>query len=383
MRTTQEYSDKTAISLSLICVAHCLFMPSFLVLLSSYISFSYDNELVHYLVLAMAIPLSLYALIAGVRNHKTYSYFLLGLLGLFCLIIAISLGVQMWGELGEKFGSEWQMNVKNFRDIFKLIECQTEGFKQYILDSAEKGIDFTVLNGEDLVEDGLDLMLAPAKDTVVITPVATGAGESDIIKVISADTFLRPIYAGNAFATVKSTDAKKCITIRPTSFDPAPTTGGTAEIVKAEKAEASDLTKFIKREEVKSDRPELGTARVVISGGRGMGSGDNFKLITAIADKLNAAIGASRAAVDAGYITNDHQVGQTGKVVVPDLYIAVGISGAIQHLAGMKESKIIVAINKDEEAPIFNVADYGLSADLFEALPALSTELDKLNSIEK
>ena len=206
---------------------------------------------------------------------------------------------------------------------------------------------------------------------------------SDIIKVISGDTFLRPIYAGNAFATVKSTDAKKCITIRPTSFDPAPTTGGTAEIVKAEKAEASDLTKFIKREEVKSDRPELGTARVVISGGRGMGSGDNFKLITAIADKLNAAIGASRAAVDAGYITNDHQVGQTGKVVVPDLYIAVGISGAIQHLAGMKESKIIVAINKDGEAPIFSVADYGLEADLFEALPQFLEELNKLNTIQK
>ena len=206
---------------------------------------------------------------------------------------------------------------------------------------------------------------------------------SDIIKVISADTFLRPIYAGNAFATVKSTDTKKCITIRPTSFDPASTTGGTAEIVKAEKAEASDLTKFIKREEVKSDRPELGTARVVISGGRGMGSGDNFKLITAIADKLNAAIGASRAAVDAGYITNDHQVGQTGKVVVPDLYIAVGISGAIQHLAGMKESKIIVAINKDGEAPIFSVADYGLEADIFEALPQFLEELNKLNTIQK
>ena len=206
---------------------------------------------------------------------------------------------------------------------------------------------------------------------------------SDIIKVISADTFLRPIYAGNAFATVKSTDAKKCITIRPTSFDPAPTSGGSAEIVKAEKGEASTLTKFIKREEVKSDRPELGTARIVISGGRGMGSGDNFKLITAIADKLNAAIGASRAAVDAGYITNDHQVGQTGKVVVPDLYIAVGISGAIQHLAGMKESKIIVAINKDGEAPIFSVADYGLEADLFEALPKFLEELNKLNTIQK
>ncbi len=206
---------------------------------------------------------------------------------------------------------------------------------------------------------------------------------SDIIKVISPDTFLRPIYAGNAFATVKSTDKKKCVTIRPTSFEPAATSGGSAEIIKAEASEASTLTKFVKREEVKSDRPELGTARVVISGGRGMQSGDNFKLITAIADKLNAAIGASRAAVDAGYITNDHQVGQTGKVVVPDLYIAVGISGAIQHLAGMKESKVIVAINKDGEAPIFSVADYGLEADLFEALPQFLEELNKLNTIQK
>ena len=206
---------------------------------------------------------------------------------------------------------------------------------------------------------------------------------SDIIKVISPDTFLRPIYAGNAFATVKSDDAKKCITIRPTSFDPCETSGGSAEIEKIEPTEEFTLSKFIKREEVKSDRPELGTARVVVSGGRGMQNGENFKLITDIADKLNAAIGASRAAVDAGYISNEHQVGQTGKVVVPDLYIAVGISGAIQHLAGMKESKIIVAINKDGEAPIFSVADYGLEADLFEALPQFLEELNKLNSIQK
>jgi len=166
---------------------------------------------------------------------------------------------------------------------------------------------------------------------------------SDIIKVISPDTFIRPIYAGNAFATVKSNDTKKCITIRPTSFEPCETSGGSATVEKMDAADEVTVSKFIKREEVKSDRPELGTARVVISGGRGMQSGDNFKLITDIADKLNAAIGASRAAVDAGYISNEHQVGQTGKVVVPDLYIAVGISGAIQHLAGMKESKIIVA----------------------------------------
>ena len=206
---------------------------------------------------------------------------------------------------------------------------------------------------------------------------------SDIIKVESPDTFVRPIYAGNAFATVKSTDTKKCITIRPTSFDPCESSGGSAPIETAEAGEEFSLTKFIKREEIKSDRPELGTARVVVSGGRGMQSGDNFKLITSIADKLNAAIGASRAAVDAGYISNDHQVGQTGKVVVPDLYIAVGISGAIQHLAGMKESKVIVAINKDGEAPIFSVADYGLEADLFEALPQFLEELNKLNTIQK
>ena len=206
---------------------------------------------------------------------------------------------------------------------------------------------------------------------------------SDITKVISSDTFQRPIYAGNAFATVKSNDKIKCVTIRPTSFDPAPTSGGSAEIQNSDAGEATEIAKFIKKEEIKSDRPELGTARVVVSGGRGMQSGENFKLISAVADKLNAAIGASRAAVDAGYITNDHQVGQTGKVVVPDLYIAVGISGAIQHLAGMKESKVIVAINKDGEAPIFSVADYGLEADLFEALPKFLEELNKLNTIQK
>jgi len=206
---------------------------------------------------------------------------------------------------------------------------------------------------------------------------------SDITKVISADTFLRPIYAGNAFATVKSKDPKKCVTIRPTSFDPCESSGGSAPVEKTEPSAEFGQTKFIKREEIKSDRPELGTARVVVSGGRGMQSGDNFKLITSLADKLNAAIGASRAAVDAGYISNDHQVGQTGKVVVPDLYIAVGISGAIQHLAGMKESKVIVAINKDGEAPIFSVADYGLEADLFEALPQFLEELNKLNTIQK
>ena len=206
---------------------------------------------------------------------------------------------------------------------------------------------------------------------------------SDIIKINSSDTFVRPIYAGNAFATVKSNDKKKCITIRPTSFDPTSTSGGSAQIEKIDSVDIPNISKFIKREESKSERPELGTARIVISGGRGMQSGENFKLINAIADKLNAAVGASRAAVDAGYISNDHQVGQTGKVVVPDLYIAVGISGAIQHLAGMKESKIVVAINKDGEAPIFSIADYGLEADLFQALPQFLEELNKLNTIQK
>ncbi len=206
---------------------------------------------------------------------------------------------------------------------------------------------------------------------------------SDIININSSDTFTRPIYAGNAFATVKSSDKKKCITIRPTSFDPAVTSGGSSPIEKVEAADIPNVSKFIKREETKSERPELGTARVVISGGRGLQSKENFKLINAIADKLNGAVGASRAAVDAGYISNDHQVGQTGKVVVPDLYIAVGISGAIQHLAGMKESKVIVAINKDSEAPIFGIADYGLEADLFEALPQLLEELNKLNTTQK
>ncbi len=200
---------------------------------------------------------------------------------------------------------------------------------------------------------------------------------SDIAEVIDADTFVRPIYAGNGMATVKSVDQKKVITVRAASFDPVVAEGGSASIEAVAVPDLPAVSRFISAELSKNERPELTAARVVISGGRGMQSGENFKLLDPIADKLGAAVGASRAAVDAGFVPNDYQVGQTGKIVAPDLYIAVGISGAIQHLAGMKDSKVIVAINKDEEAPIFQVADYGLVADLFAALPELAKELER------
>jgi len=248
--------------------------------------------------------------------------------------------------------------------------------------------------GEFLAENLAALIVSMGKNYSHILAPATSTGKdvmpraaalldvqqiSDISGVENADTFVRPIYAGNALATVKSKDAVKVITVRTTAFDAVAPTGGAASVEQVSAPPDSGLSSFVSREVSKSERPELTAAKIIVSGGRGMGSGENFtKVLEPLSDKLGAAMGASRAAVDAGFVPNDWQVGQTGKIVAPDLYIAVGISGAIQHLAGMKDSRVIVAINKDEEAPIFQVADYGLVADLFKAVPEMDEELTKL-----
>jgi electron transfer flavoprotein alpha subunit len=243
-----------------------------------------------------------------------------------------------------------------------------------------------------LVEPMADLIVGLASGYGAILAPATTSGKnvtprvaalldvaqlSEVVEVVSADTFVRPIYAGNAMATVQSNDNTKIMTVRGTAFEKAAAEGGSAAVESIASAGDQGISTFVSREVSKSERPELTSARVVISGGRGMQSGENFPMLERIADKLGAAVGASRAAVDAGFVPNDYQVGQTGKIVAPELYVAVGISGAIQHLAGMKDSKTIVAINKDEEAPIFQVADYGLVADLFKAVPELEEELTR------
>ena len=272
---------------------------------------------------------------------------------------------------GQDIGSVIE-EAQTLDGVTKILKCDNEVYANAI---AEDLTSLIIANS-----DGYSHIMAPSttfgKNLMPrISAKLDSQQISDIISVESDDTFKRPIYAGSCIATVKSNDSVKVITVRSTAFDPVTTSNSGIEIIDIEAQSSLGISKFISEEIAKSDRPELTAANIVISGGRGMQSGDNFHLLDSIADKLGAAVGASRAAVDAGFVPNDYQVGQTGKIVAPDLYIAVGISGAIQHLAGMKDSKVIVAINKDEDAPIFQVADYGLVADLFNALPELEASL--------
>ena len=284
----------------------------------------------------------------------------------------------------QKFNGEIDLFIAGHNHENVITEAQSiDGLKQIISVNSEIYKNFLaedIANIVSSIESEYDCFLAPSStfgknfmprvaakiDTQMI---------SDIIEVVNEDTFKRPIYAGSCIATVKSNDSKKVITVRTTSFDPITTNNSEVPVKSIDALDNSSLSSFVGEELAESDRPELTSASIVVSGGRGMQSGDNFHLLDSIADKLGAAVGASRAAVDSGFVPNDYQVGQTGKIVAPDLYIAVGISGAIQHLAGMKDSKVIVAINKDEDAPIFQVADYGLVADLFNALPEIDSKL--------
>ncbi|MDA0755593.1 MAG: FAD-binding protein [Proteobacteria bacterium] len=262
--------------------------------------------------------------------------------------------------------------AKKVSGISNIISCDDELYKNFLAED----LSSLVVS----ISNSYSYILAPAttfgKNLLPRISAKLDVQQiSDIISIESEDTFKRPIYAGSCIATVKSNDSIKLITVRSTAFDAAPMDNSNVSVESLDAVNALNISEFVSEEIAKSDRPELTAANIVISGGRGMQSGENFHLLDSIADKLGAAVGASRAAVDAGFVPNDYQVGQTGKIVAPDLYIAVGISGAIQHLAGMKDSKVIVAINKDEDAPIFQVADYGLVSDLFDALPELEAKL--------